>query len=103
MSSRDAFDAEEHARCAPSWYGAWAEFTQQRCVQGEDKRVGSTELHDAFVEFLTARSPQGEVPTHKTFRELLEHLGYEYDQVYVKGTNKRGFRGIALELSRSTP
>jgi hypothetical protein len=95
--------AEEHARCAPSWYGAWAEFTQQRCTQGEDKRVGSTELHDAFVEFLTARSPQGEVPAHKSFRELLEHLGYAYDQVYVSGTNKRGFRGIALKPSPSTP
>ena len=95
--------AVEHARCAPSWNGAWAEFTQQRCTQGEDKRVRSTELHDAFVEFLTTRSPQGEVPAHKTFRELLEHLGYAYDQVYVSGTNKRGFRGIALKPFRSTP
>jgi hypothetical protein len=37
------------------------------------------------------------------FRELLEHLGYEYDQVYVNGTNKRGFRGIALKLTQSMP
>jgi hypothetical protein len=34
---------------------------------------------------------------------LLEHLGYAYDQVYVSGTNKRGFRGIALKPSPSTP
>ena len=96
--------AEEHARCAPPWFRAWVEFSKDQCIQGDDKRVGSAELHEAFVTFLMARSlgeRQGEVPTHKMFRELLEHLGYIYDQVYVNGTNKRGFRGIALKLSPS--
>ena len=99
--------AEEHARCAPPWFGGWVDFSKERCIQGDDKRVGSTELHEAFVAYLMAHSPvvggrQGEVPTHKMFRELLEHLGHEYDQVYVNGTNKRGFRGIALKLTQST-
>ena len=88
--------AEVHACCAPSWSCALADFIQQKCVQGEEKRVGSTELHEAFLEFLRSRYPQDEAPAHKAFRELLEHLGYNYDQVYVDGTNKRGFRGISL-------
>ena len=88
--------AENQARCAPSWFGAYDEFVEQRCIVGEEQRVGSTDLHDSFLEFLRdSRHPEGE-PTHKAFRELLQHLGYEYDQVYVDGTNKRGFRGISL-------
>ena len=110
--------AEEHARCAPPWFGAWVDFLKQRCIQGNDKRVGSAELHEAFVAYLMAQSSksplvalvgghqgndlQGEVPTHKMFRELLEHLNYEYDQIYINGTNKRGFRGIALKPSLPT-
>jgi hypothetical protein len=88
--------AENQARCAPSWFGAYDEFVEQRCIVGEEQRVGSTDLHDSFLEFLRdSRHPEGE-PTHKAFRELLQHLGYEYDQVYVDGINKRGFRGISL-------
>ena len=88
--------AEEHARCAPSWFGAWAEFVQLHCVHGDDKKVGSTELHEAFLKLMRSSFPHIEAPAHKAFRELLQHLGYEYDQVYVDGTNKRGFRGITL-------
>ena len=87
---------KEQARCAPAWFGAWLEFVRLRCVQGDDKRVGSMELHEAFIEFMRSHHPQGEAPTHKPFRELLEHLGYEYDQIYVNGSNKRGFRGVTL-------
>ena len=88
--------AEGHARCAPSWYGALADFVHEKCVQGDSMKVGSAELHEAFLTFMRSSHPQIEAPVHKAFRELLEHLGYEYDQVYIEGTNKRGFRGISL-------
>lgn len=88
--------AEGHARCAPSWSGALADFVHEKCVQGDSMKVGSAELHEAFLEFMRSSHPQIEAPVHKAFRELLEHLGYEYDQVYIEGTNKRGFRGISL-------
>ena len=33
---------------------------------------------------------------YKDLRALLEHLGFEYGQVYVNGGNARGFRGLCL-------
>ena len=67
---------------------------------GPDQRVGSAELHEAFVAFL-AQSPDTscqQAPSHRELRSLLEtQLGLHYCQLYIDGANCRGFKGLGQD------
>ena len=93
-------DAELAASCAPTWFLQFMEFTATKCSRGASLRVGSAELHEAFVEYL-ARHHRVAAPSHKALRELMENQGYLYEQLYINGANKRGFKGIGLSRDRT--
>ena len=90
-------EAEEAASCAPAWFRQLKTFETERCSKGDTCRVASTDLHEAFVDYLERHHREIAAPSHKEFRELMENQGYQYDQLYIDGTNKRGFRGIGLK------
>ncbi len=62
--------------------------------------MGSAELHEAFVEYLARHHRDVAAPPQKALRELMENQGYQYEQLYINGANKRGFKGIGLLASR---
>ena len=96
---RSLEETEQAASCAPLWFKSFKEFEITKCSKAEHLRVGSADLHDAFVEFLSRHHRDVVAPPHKEFRELMEKMGYEYEQLYIGGTNKRGFKGIGLSRS----
>ena len=59
-------------------------------------KVGSAELHTAFVSCMAADRLAVHPPSQQDLRALLERLGFEYGQVYLNGGNTRGFRGLGL-------
>jgi hypothetical protein len=87
---------EQRARCAPPFFDDVAAFLRARCSIGEEERAGSAELHAAFGAYLREVGRVGESPSQRDLRSLLEKLGFCYDQIYIKGTNARGFRGLGL-------
>ena len=87
--------AEQAASCAPLWFRQFKAFEVAKCSRGDNMRVGSTDLHNAFVAYLAQNHRDVAAPPHKAFRELVERE-YEYEQLFIDGTNKRGFRGISL-------
>ena len=91
----------ERAKCAPPYFDAVQIFLQQNCIMGNEERVGSAELHSAFLQFVLCHhfELEGEPPTQREFRALLETLGFQYDQVYLRGSNIRGFRGLGMKHS----
>ena len=90
----------ERAKFAPPWFDQLTAFLNTRCVRGPDERVSSAEVHDAFARFLAA-SPRGpEPPTQRELRQVLEeNLNCFYTQVFVNGSNARGFKGLGLCLA----
>jgi hypothetical protein len=84
------------ARCAPPYFDALACFLKRCCVESEDQRVGCAELHTAFTAFLAESCKDVEPPSQRDLRAVLEALGYEYGQVYIRSANTRGFRGLGL-------
>ena len=84
------------ARCAPPYIDALAQFLESNCVENEDQRVGCAELHTAFTAFLSETCKDAEHPSQRDLRAVLEALGYEYGQVYIRSANTRGFRGLGL-------
>ena len=91
----------ERAKCAPPYFDVVQMFLQQNCIMGNGERVGSAELHSAYLDFVSCHGLQleGESPTQREFRALLEILGFHYDQVYLRGSNIRGFRGLGIKHS----
>ena len=92
----------ERAKFAPPWFDQLTAFLNTHCVRGPNERVSSAEMHEAFARFLGG-SPQGpEPPTQRELRQALEDLGFEYTQIFVRGSdggsggNARGFKGLGL-------
>lgn len=94
-------DAELAASCAPTWFLQFMEFTATKCSRGASLRVGSAELHEAFVDYLARHHRDVAAPPHKALRELMENQGYLYEQLYINGANTRGFKGIGLSRDRT--
>ena len=87
---------EERAQCAPPYFDALQSFMRSNCIQGDDMKVGSAELHTAFVSCMAADRLVIQPPSQQDLRALLERLGFDYGQVYLNGGNTRGFRGLGL-------
>ena len=86
----------ERAKCAPPFFDALNMFLRLNCITGDNERVGSAELHSAFSDFCV-HNCLGEPPNQREVRALLETLGFKYDQVYLRGNNTRGFRGLGIK------
>jgi hypothetical protein len=84
------------ARCAPPYFDALACFLKRCCVESDDQRVGCGDLHTAFTAFLAETCKDAEPPSQRDLRAVLEALGYEYGQVYIRSANTRGFSGLGL-------
>ena len=92
----------ERAKCAPPYFDAIHMFMRRNCIVGDEERVGSAELHAAFLDYVSGHQQlefDGKPPTQREFRALLETLGFHYDQVYLRGSNIRGFRGLGIKHS----
>ena len=87
---------EKRAQCAPPSFDAWLSFMRSNCIQGDDMKVGSAELHTAFVSCMAANRLSIQPPSQQDLRILLERLGFDYGQLYLNGGNTRGFRGLGL-------
>ena len=88
---------QERAKCAPPCFDAVQFFLKHNCVLGIEERVGSAEFHAAFTSFIAHHQLDCEPPTQRELRALLETLGFHYDQVYIRGSNTRGFRGVSVK------
>jgi len=90
----------ERARCAPPYFDVVQLFLQHNCIVGDEERVGTAELHAAFMAFLKqSQLTCDEPPNQRELRSFLENMGFHYDQVYLRGSNTRGFRGLGLKPS----
>lgn len=94
QSCKELQDRLTVSQTAVEYFDAVLQFLGSQCIQGADTRVSSSELHEAFVRYIGGSGVQ--VPSQRDLRALLEHLGFEYGQVYVNGSNARGFRGLCL-------
>jgi hypothetical protein len=86
----------ERAKCVPPFFDSLNMFLKLYCIIGDDERVGCAELHSAFSEFLVHHCLE-ELPNQREVRALLETLGFKYDQIYLRGNNTRGFRGLGIK------
>jgi hypothetical protein len=109
-SSKDALyeqlaAAQLRSKCAPVYFDLLVEFIKSRCVTGEEMRVSSADLHQAFEIFMQHAQhskPKGTIvpaPKQRELRALMETLGFEYTQAYLHGANARCLRGIQLRVS----
>ena len=93
---------QERAKCAPPCCDAAQLFLKHNCVLGVEERVGSAELHAAFTSYIAHHQLDCEPPTQRELRALFDTLGFHYDQVYLRGSNVRGFRGVSVKQSYLT-
>jgi hypothetical protein len=72
--------AKQRSVCAPPYYDVVLAYLQSECVHGEDRFVGSAELHEACSAYICRALYQGDAPTQRELRTLMEQLGYQYLQ-----------------------
>jgi hypothetical protein len=87
---------ELRARCAPPCFNVLIDFLRTRCLLGEEHRVSSAELHDAFTAFMVRHAQQTDSLSQSELRSCMEKLGFAYAQAYYKGTNQRCLKGVQL-------
>ena len=72
----------ERAKCAPPYFDAIQMFLRRSCIVGDEERVGSAELHAAFLDFVLCHQQLelgGKPPTQREFRALLETPALTYE------------------------